>query len=455
MADTLELYELTQRIKNVISNNFYEYYSVIAEISSINVNRNGHCYLELIQKDENSENIIAKVRAIIWRNNFNLIKAYFESVTGKSLSPGIKILFSASVEYSELYGFSLNIVDIDPSYTLGDIERQRQETIKRLEDEGVFDMNKELEMPKVIKNVAIVSSETAAGYEDFMNQLTNNAYGFTFHTALFKAYMQGNDAEHSIIDAFNKIFENYEIFDVIVFIRGGGAKADLSVFDRYNIAYHITQLPLPVISGIGHDRDTSVADMVANTQVKTPTAAADFIVEHNKQFLDFLLDAESRIFDEIYNIIDIQKRLIEKLSSRFRIATHDFLYNKKNEIYTLNSDLKTKTATRLINEKNKLSEFVMSVDYAQKNYFNKKKLFLEQMQESAKLSVKRKLRNENHRLKILSLKINEIDPKRILEKGYTYTTGKKGKLIKSVNDLTKGDVIITHFIDGTKESEVK
>jgi len=238
----------------------------------------GHCYMELVQKDEANESIEAKVSANIWANLYHMIKPYFESTAGCSLSEGMKILVRVAVQYHELYGLRLNVLDIDPAYTVGEVALQRKKTIARLKSEGVYDMNRELELPPLPRRVAVISSEHAAGYGDFMKQLHGNAQGYTFRTTLFAAAVQGKDAEASIIGALEQIHTRIGEFDVVAILRGGGSQSDLSCFDGYRLASNVAQFSLPIITGIGHDRDESVVDLVAHTMLKTPTAAAEFLV---------------------------------------------------------------------------------------------------------------------------------------------------------------------------------
>ena len=249
----VSLLELNSRIKSGIRQAFPDIVWVIAEISEVNINQSGHCYLELIEKNELTNQISARVKATIWAFTFRKLQPFFESMTGQHLSPGMKILVMAGVDFHEIYGLSLNIKDIDPTYTLGDTARKRQEIIDRLKAEGVYHLNKELELPLVPQRIAVISSSTAAGLGDFMNQLTNNRYGYGFTIALFHSIMQGEEAEESVVAAMEEIFSSIESFDVVVIIRGGGSQADLDCFNSYWMCYHITQFPIPVITGIGHD----------------------------------------------------------------------------------------------------------------------------------------------------------------------------------------------------------
>jgi exodeoxyribonuclease VII large subunit len=278
MNEAIKLSELNGLVRKVVTDAFPEKIWVIGEISEMKINRNGHCYLNLIEKDEATDTVVAQARATIWSYTFRMLRPYFETTTGQILIEGLKVLVNVSVEFHELYGYSLNIQDIDPTYTLGDMARRRREIIARLTDEGVLDMNKEVEFPLAPQKIAVISSETAAGYRDFTDHLLNNPAGYIFYPKLFPAVMQGSQTEISVIEALDHIYEYEDLFDVVVIIRGGGSQIDLSCFDNYNLAYHITQFPLPVITGIGHEKDNTIVDLVAHTRLKTPTAVAEFLI---------------------------------------------------------------------------------------------------------------------------------------------------------------------------------
>lgn len=251
----ISLHELNSMIRETLNDGFPERYWVSAEISEARENYSGHCYLEFAEKDSRSGQIIAKAKGIIWASTFLMLKPYFEEQTGEMFRAGIKVLVQVSIDFHELYGLTLTVHDIDPSYTLGDIARHRAEILRQLSDEGVIDINKELTWAFPPQRIAVISSRTAAGYGDFTNQLKNNTEGYVFYTVLFQAVMQGNQAESSIIAALEKIYEQADNFDGVVIIRGGGATSELSCFDSYLLALHIAQFPLPILTGIGHDRD--------------------------------------------------------------------------------------------------------------------------------------------------------------------------------------------------------
>jgi exodeoxyribonuclease VII large subunit len=409
MNEKLTLTDLQLLIRDSLYIALPEMYWVIAEISEIKENSAGHCYLELIEKHPDENNVRAKIKAIIWSNRYRFIKSLFENITGESIKEGLKILVRAKVEYHEIYGLSLVITDIDPAFTVGELAIKRQQIIHRLEQEGVITMNKEIDFPYAPQRIAVISSKNAAGYTDFIKQLKGNSFGYIFYTALFESAMQGTDLENDIINALNRIADNSEKFDLVVIIRGGGSQADLSWFDNYNLAYHITQFPLPVITGIGHDKDMSVTDLVANKALKTPTATAEFIIE-------CLSDAENHIYEMWQRIREISVQytsdaglVLINHASRLTAAAKSFSQTKKYSVDSLLTSLKSKTL----------------------NYTNIK----------------------NAKLNILEVSLNILNPDNVLKRGYTITS-LKGKIIKAKSDLKEDDVIDTTFSDGKVKSRV-
>ncbi len=309
----MTLCQLQEQIKDSIESKHTGRYWIKAEISEIKNNSAGHCYLDLVDKPVGGDLITAKAQAIIWANNYRLLKPYFETTTGQPLVKGMHILVNVQVQYSALYGLSLIVLDINPAFTIGEQELERQKTIKKLKSEGMFDMNRTLELPLLPKRLAIISSDQAAGYRDFINHLHLNEYGFKFKTELFTAPMQGVFAPDGIVEAMNKVAERLDEFDLLLILRGGGSAQDLACFDDYNLASNIAQFPLPVITGIGHDHDYHIADMVAHTSVKTPTALADLIVDI------FVKEDQQIIF----------------LSRRLSLSLHTRLMNESNNLKSL------------------------------------------------------------------------------------------------------------------------
>ena len=304
---TFSLRELCDCIQDVIEHELPERYWVCAEVGSMSTR--GHCYMELVEKGENGI-LAAKVRATCWSNVYTLLSAYFTQETGQALRAGMQVLIEVSIEFHAVYGLSLNIWNIDPTYTIGDLAKQRQATIRRLTEEGVMELQQALTIPSLPRRVAVVSSADAAGYEDFCNQLKHNRFGFTFHTHLYPAVMQGDTAPKSIIGALNEIASVEDDWDVVVIIRGGGASSDLGCFDDYDLANHCAQFPLPIIAGIGHTRDVSVVDMVTHTSVKTPTAAAEHLIFFTRFTLNVFGCSASLPKQGYYHSSPAQKRMI-------------------------------------------------------------------------------------------------------------------------------------------------
>ena len=406
----LSLYELNGLVKRSIRSCLPDTYWVQAELSDVRSNYSGHCYLEFIQKDASGNNLIAKARGTIWSNIYKMLKPYFEQETGQAFTSGIKVLVQVSVEFHELYGYSLTVLDIDPTYTVGDMERKRREILRQLEEEGVIDLNKELEMPILPQRIAVISSATAAGYGDFCNQLVNNPRGYGFCTELFPAIMQGERVEESILSALDAINNRLEEFDVVVIIRGGGATSDLSGFDTYLLAASCAQFPLPIITGIGHERDDTVIDKVAHTRVKTPTAAAEFLITKMDKCADVLDEMSFRLMQGVRNRLLWEHRRIENLAQRIPSTVYKRIADAKYDLLSAQRDL--------------------------------------QMASRQFLSAKK------HRLELLQQCLNDALPEKQLARGYSITL-KNGKAVKDASLLKEGEKLITMLHRGRIESEVK
>lgn len=278
-TESIGLVALQERVKGALEDAFTETVWLRAEISELKQNPTGHCYLTLVEKDPRSNALLARASAVALASSWRLLKPYFQAQTGRDLEPGMAVLVRVQVSYSALYGLSLVIYDIDPSFTVGELELQRQRTIARLQEEGMFEMNAQLPLATLPRRLAVVSSATAAGYRDFCRHLAENEYGFRFSVRLFQAVMQGAEAPASIIAALDEVAAEAGAFDAVLLLRGGGGAMDLVCFDDYDLAVNVAQFPLPVLTAIGHDHDFHVADMVAHTHVKTPTALADWLIE--------------------------------------------------------------------------------------------------------------------------------------------------------------------------------
>jgi exodeoxyribonuclease VII large subunit len=323
------LSELCAEIQEVVENNLLERYWVRAEIASLSAR--GHCYMELVEKADDNM-LAAKVRATCWNNVYSLLSAYFIQETGQALRMGMQVLLEVSVSFHPVYGLSLNIWNIDPTYTLGDLAKQRQATIRRLTEDGVMELQKSLEVPTLVRKVAVISAADAAGYGDFCDQLKNNRFGFAFELSLFSAIMQGDHAPRSIIQALGKIASEEDKWDIVVIIRGGGATTDLGCFDDYELASHCAQFPLPILSGIGHTRDMSIVDMVAHISVKTPTAAAEWLIERVAAQIEVLNQWEVRLQRAIQHTVTQEQNTLQNYLQRMSYSVQRLVMQEQNRL---------------------------------------------------------------------------------------------------------------------------
>lgn len=449
----ISLYELNSLVRNCLENNLNGYYWIIAETSDVRVSGR-HCYLELIEKDSHNTSTIAKARAIIWSNIYGYLKALFKENTGQEFRSGLKVKVLVNITFSEIYGYSLTIHEIDPLFTLGDQARKKAEIIKNLEDNGLIDLNKELKFPTIVKRLAVISSVTAAGYEDFCNQLNNNEYGFKFYLRLFPSILQGEKTEASILDALEKIYNNEDLFDAIIIIRGGGASSDLSAFDSYNIGAAISQSPLPVITGIGHERDQSVADIVAHTRCKTPTAVAEFLIVKMIERLSDLESIRLALSKKLYSVSQNQSNNLSICKEKLKLI----LKNKISRKFQLLSNLEYRNYIAL---KKHYNQTLNRLDYMQNFIRNKVQIKLMeerndifQIQEKLKFRLVSKVDKQRVDLHSIEKQIHLLSPMTILSKGYTYTL-MGGKLVLSSKNLKSGDVIETVFANGNIKSVVE
>ena len=337
ISKRFSLFELNRIVRETIECEMPDEYWVEAELSECRESR-GHCYLELIEKDEQTATPIAKASAKCWASKWAMVRPYFERTTGQRLVAGMKVLLKVYPQFHAAFGFSWIVTDIDPTYTLGDMARKRQEIIRQLKEEGVFDLQKELTLPLFCQRIAVISSETAAGYGDFCNQLSNNPYGFQFETHLFPAVMQGEGVERSLIDALGRIYE--APFDCVAIIRGGGATSDLSGFDTLALAEHVANFPIPIITGIGHDRDECILDMVSHTRVKTPTAAAALLIDHLKEVLDVINQSQDRL-TQLFSVVKTrQEAKIDALQQRIPMLLERRLLAESHRLQLMEEKLK-------------------------------------------------------------------------------------------------------------------
>lgn len=437
MRNTLTLFELNTLVRETLALEMPDEYWVEAELSEAREVR-GHCYMELIQKEEGSNTPVAKASAKCWANTWQLVKPHFMRITGQQIHAGMKVMLKVFAQFHESYGFSWIVTDIDPTYTMGDMARKRQEIIRLLKEEGVFELQKELQLPMFCQRVAVISSANAAGYGDFVNQLENNEYDFRFHTQLFPATMQGEGVEQSVILALEKIykmhqgFKNNEKFDCVVIIRGGGATSDLSGFDTLALAENVANFPIPIITGIGHERDESVLDMVSHTRVKTPTAAAAFLINHLKVVLDLIEDAEQRISSKVRQQMDVQK--IRLLHYSQQIPSLFSLVKTRQEacIDRLQNNLLLSISSRLQEEHH----------------------LLDIVSHNIQPVLERKILHECHLLELLKEKVEALNPELLLQRGYSITFA-NGKVVKDGSLLKTGDELETRLAKGTVRSIVR
>ena len=403
----ITLFELNRLVREAIEDALPMEYWVEAELSECRESR-GHCYMELIQKDEQTATPIAKASAKCWANKWLTIRPYFERTTGQQLHAGMKVLLQVYPQFHEAYGFSWIVTDIDPTYTLGDMARKRQEIIQKLKAEGVFDLQKELQLPVFCQRIAVISSQTAAGYGDFCNQLADNPYGFKFETQLFPAIMQGEGVEQSIISALEQIYDMP--FDCVVIIRGGGATSDMSGFDTLALAENVANFPTPIITGIGHERDESILDMISHTRVKTPTAAAALLIDHLKGVLETIEGAQSMITHYVQQKLSIANSQLSIISEA---------------IPRLFSIVKTRQEAKI-----------------------------DALYTRLPMLIERRFTSESHRLQLMDEKLKALDPTLLLARGYSITMH-NGRAVKDASQLPPGAEIETRLAKGTIHSVIK
>ena len=409
MSEHYTLRQLNLQVREAIEDALPDEYWVEAELSECREN-SGHCYMELIEKDERNNTPVARASAKCWRQTWQMTKPYFERTTGQPLHAGMKVLLKVYAQFHEAYGFSWIVSDIDPTFTLGDMARKRQEIIQQLKEEGVFDLQRELSIPTFAKRIAVISAANAAGYGDFCRQLEENEYGFRFEVTLFPAIMQGEQVEQSVINALNSIYERIYDYDVVCILRGGGATADLSGFDTLALAENVAQFPLPIMTGIGHERDESILDMVSNTKVKTPTAAAAMLIDNLLRILERLDDAGLRISNAVNQRINSQKIRIASMTSLIPTLALRMVGDQRHRIETIGSRLP--------------------------------------------IAIERRLTTQRHLLESLSLKLEGFDPQLLLSRGYSITLH-NGRAVRDPQQLKSGDEIETRLEKGNIKSIVK
>ena len=410
IEEPLTLFSLNNMVRCAVSKGLPSRYWVTGELSEVRETGAGHCYIELVQRDDVTQELVAKARSTVWSRVYSLLRPYFLEQTGQPFAAGLKVLLQVSVGFHELYGYTLDVCDIEPAYTIGDMARQRMMVIKRLTDEGVIGLNKELPFPLLPQRIAVISSASAAGYGDFCDQLAGNRYGFVFYTRLFEAPMQGNRVEEGVIAALNRIAESIDCWDVVVIIRGGGATSELSCFDTYDLANNCAQFPLPIITGIGHQRDESVLDIVAHTRAKTPTAAAELLIHAMLEQDDMIASMMQGVVDGVRQQMDNEWLRLQGALSRLPMATALYLQGEKARLQS--------------NMQGILS--------------------------SARLLVGEHIR----RLDVCKTALDAASPERVLAMGYSITRV-NGRVVRSLDDVAVGDRVSTSVAGGEFTSIVE
>ena len=430
MTKTLSLYELNSIVASVIDIDMPGDYWVVAELSELREVR-GHCYMELVEKDELSNTLVAKASAKCWASRWSMLRPMFERITGQRLHAGMKVMLSVHAQFHAAYGFSWIVSDINPEYTMGDLARRRQQIVAQLKAEGVFDLQRELTMPMFAQRIAVVSSDGAAGYGDFCRQLADNSAHYIYKVELFDATMQGEAVEQSVIAALNRIYSRHDSFDVVVIIRGGGATSDLSGFDTLALAENVANFPIPVITGIGHDRDESILDMVAHTRVKTPTAAAQLLIDNLARTASMIDAARQSIVDSTQRRMQHERVRVESLSARIPMMFSLVKTKEEARVDMLSRRIEAATQRRIATAQ-------MQVD---------------SVQTKLQSAVNRLIVDARHRLQLIEQRIEAVNPERLLQRGYSITTY-NGHAVRNAAELPDGAVVKTRVEKGKFTSVV-
>lgn len=423
----LSLYELNHLVRLAAENMLPDDYWIVAELSSVSLRANGHCYVEFVEKAPRSNSLVAKAHGCIWRDSYHVLVPYFEQTTGQRFAAGLKVLVQVRISFHELYGYSLVVTDIDPTYTLGDVAERRRKIIQQLKADGVVELNKSLPLPRPLARIAVISSSTAAGYGDFTKQLEQSGYPFT--TQLFPATMQGDRVEASVIAALDAIAEEQERWDAVVIIRGGGAVSDLNGFDTYELAANVAQFPLPVLTGIGHERDDTVIDLVANCRFKTPTAVAAFLIEKRREEVELLATLAHRLSDVAKTVPTEERHRLDRLTSQLHLAAI--------QVGTAGRERLLRTAVRLETASQRRLQLA------------DQRLIL--IPDRLARALTETFTRQHHRLELAERTVKANGPEHILRMGYSITSC-NGRLVRQPDDVPVGATLTTHLATGKIES---
>lgn len=427
----ITLLEFNRRVGRLLQHESVQRCWVVAETSDVMV-RGGHCYLELVQKNPDTGQTVAKARAIVWASRYAVLRSKFEQGTGQAFGNGLNVMVEVGVNFHEQFGYSLLIGNINPTYTLGDMARQRMEIVNRLKREGIIDMNRSLEWPAVAQRVAVISAPGAAGYGDFMHQLHHNPSGLKFYTCLFPATMQGANTVPSVIAALERVNEYAGLFDCVVVIRGGGSTSDLNSFDNYDLAAHIAQFPLPVISGIGHDRDNTVVDVVANVRVKTPTAAAEWLLERAQAALDTLNALSEEVAGQASQMLVGARQQLAYFATAIPYSAGNTILRHRGRLQSLSGAVPMLAERRIESARKDLAFFAQRVSSSAGRLLERHRAYVDSLAKQVEL----------------------LSPERVLKRGYSLTL-KDGKTVTDAAGLRAGDVLTTRFAAGETQSVVK
>lgn len=453
MNAAVSLYELTCRIRNAISTQLPGSYWVRAEISEGRQNANGHFYCRFIEKNAAGTDI-ASAAGIIWAGTYVTLRARFERETGQRFGAGIKVLVRVRINFHERYGLSLLVEDIDPSYTLGDMVRRRKEIIDKLTAEGVVNLNKQLVLPRLLLRIAVITSETAAGFGDFCNHLAHGGHMFNIKIKLFPAIMQGDKVEQSVINALNAVLAESKDWDAVVIIRGGGAVSDLNGFDTYLLAANVAQFPLPVITGIGHDRDETVLDLVANVRCKTPTAVADFLIERLSKELELLENCAATLKVCAQNKLNAQLQRMDSFVALIPLVFSRVIDKEKARYRILSERLPNAIQNVCRGERSRCERLVMRMEMNTKSMIANMQNRLLHVSERLQFVVPAVLSRQKQRLESCERGIRLSKPERVLKLGFSLTL-KDGKAVTDASQLSPGDRIVTRLSNGEVTSRVE